>query len=799
MSTTESVRVVLDTPAFAGRCDVSWGGTRWPASWVACPELPGVGQAKDVWYRLVFKAAAATACRIHVSADERYDLKLDGQRVGRGPHRGDLRRWCYETYDLQLTAGQHVLLALVSSPGLAQHLAPSAHLSRTHGFLLAVEGADALHISTGVAGWQAQAITGVTHLPPTIGEARYAGGTQRIDARQYSWEAAEGVGDGWQSVEVGEPAQHHGEPYGELDQVRPLIPSRLPAMMERSFTAGRVRHVTHETAGPVLASQHLSDEAAMWQALLDQQTPVRLEANQTRTVLIDLEDYYCACPALTTQGGADAELSLQWSEALYVEPHENAAKADRSATEGLHFFGKGDEFIADGGERTFEPLWWRAGRYVRLQIQTHDEPIVIRCLAWRETRYPLECLPLPEVADERLARALPMMQRGLLMCMHESYMDTPYYEQLMYVGDSRLDALCTYVLSPDDRLPRRAIELFGDSRIDDGLTQARYPSRTPQIIPSFSLWWIGMLHDLALWRGQRDFIATQMPVARSVLEAFRQHINADGLYESMPGWNFLDWVPGYEFGVPPDGREGANGAFNWQLVYTLRRMVELEAWLDEPELASRNRQLADRLGAAIDRSFWNPSRGLYADDLSAEHFSQHTQCLAVLAGGMSADRAKALIHTMLGQSDLAEATIYFSHYLFEALASIGMGDALSQRFELWRSLPESGFVTPPETPEPSRSDCHAWGSHPLYHLVASVLGLRPASFGFDHVSVRPNMGPLPSIKVTIPHPRGTIVVQLEQTSRQLRGQIDLPEGVSGEFVHGDTTIKLIAGSNTINP
>ncbi|MEM7627617.1 MAG: alpha-L-rhamnosidase [Planctomycetota bacterium] len=795
MPSSESSRVVLDRPVFAESSDAQWGGIRWPASWVACPGLPS--GPKDVWYRLVFTLDAPARCRIHVSADERYDLKLNGRRVGRGPHRGDLRHWCYETYDLDLEAGEHVFLGLVSSPGLAQHLAPSAHLSRTHGLLLAAEGELGPTLATGVADWRAQRIAGLEHLPPTIREARYAGGTQRIDARQYHWPAAEGVGDGWLPVVVGEPAKCHGEPYGELGQVRPLLPSRLPAMMERPFVAGRVRHVTAHADGPVDAAQHLADEAAAWQALLDEQAPVTVAAHQTRSVIIDLENYYCAYPALTTRGGADAELSLDWSEALYAEPDENAPKADRNAIDGLHFFGKGDEFIADGGERAFEPLWWRAGRFVRLRVRTRDEPIEIFGLTWRETRYPLECLPLAEVADDRLARALPVMQRGLLMCMHESYMDTPYYEQLMYVGDTRLDALCTYVVSPDDRLPRRSIELFGDSRIDSGMTQARYPSSTPQIIPSFSLWWIGMLHDLALWRGQRGFIAAQMPAARSVLEAFRRHLDADGLYRSMPGWNFLDWVPGYAFGVPPAGREGVNGAFNWQLVYTLRRAAELEDWLGETQLAERNRQTADALGAAIERSLWNPERALYADDLGAEHFSQHTQCLAVLAGGVDMDRASGLMRHTLDQTDLAPTTIYFSHYLFAALAAAGLGDALSEQLELWRTLPESGFVTPPETPEPSRSDCHAWGSHPLYHLVASVVGLRPASFGFDRVVVRPSLGPLPSIKVTVPHPRGTIVAQLEQAGGEVRGLIALPDGVSGDFVYGDQRVGLAAGANSV--
>ena len=64
------------------------------------------------------------------------------------------------------------------------------------------------------------------------------------------------------------------------------------------------------------------------------------------------------------------------------------------------------------------------------------------------------------------------------------------------------------------------------------------------------------------------------------------------------------------------------------------------------------------------------------------------------------------------------------------------------RMELWFNLIEQGFKTTPEAPEPTRSDCHGWGAHPLYHDFASLLGIdgknrRPAAFGFERVEIAP--------------------------------------------------------------
>src|SRR6185369_12974243 len=139
-------------------------------------------------------------------------------------------------------------------------------------------------------------------------------------------------------------------------------------------------------------------------------------------------------------------------------------------------------------------------RYLEILVQTTDEALTLERFVFRETHYPLELESAFEASDPRLARVMPLMLRGLQMCSHETYMDCPYYEQLMYVGDTRLEVLTTYVATRDDRLPRKALRMFDLSRRTDGLTQSRYPSRFTQIIPPFSLWWVAMVHDYALWR-----------------------------------------------------------------------------------------------------------------------------------------------------------------------------------------------------------------------------------------------------------------------------------------------------------
>ena len=66
------------------------------------------------------------------------------------------------------------------------------------------------------------------------------------------------------------------------------------------------------------------------------------------------------------------------------------------------------------------------------------------------------------------------------------------------------------------------------------------------------------------------------------------------------------------------------------------------------------------------RTFWDETRGLLADDIAHKHFSEHSQCLALLAGGLDAVRAERIADSLLKQDGLDRTTIYFTHYLFEA-------------------------------------------------------------------------------------------------------------------------------------
>ena len=816
-----------------------------PARWVWHPDARP-GEPSVVALRLRFALAEATQVRLHASADQRYELWLDGRRLGRGPQRGEPAHWFFETYLVDLEPGEHLLAA--KAWWLPGDAAPMAQMTLHPGFLLLAEDELAETLSTGSGAWEALAIDAYEQEPAHVPGYHVVGWSFRMDGARYpwGWNSDPDCAGPWAAPAVVEaPVGGASNPYYALDLggrqlSHCLTPATLPPMMEMPRRLGMVRGAESGGAesgdagggsarssaeggpmgeraarraaptdggravtiddGLVSLERHDVLVAGAWQRLLAGREPITVPAGTRQRVLIDLEDYYCAYPEIVTSGGRGATITVGWAESLFTEPDPaSIVKGNRDDVAGKYFRAPRDRFLLNGDAAcTYDTLWWRAGRYVEIVVEAAEEPVTIEAVAWRETRYPLEMRSTFRCSDGPLDAATPIMFRALQMCSHETYMDCPYYEQLMYVGDTRLQALVTYVTTDDARLPETANRLFDWSRAPDGITKSRFPSAVPQVIPPFSLLWVGMVHDAFMWRDRPDLVREWLPGVDAVLAGFRQYLSDEGLVVAPRGWNYCDWVPEWPGGWPPGGRDGPSALINLMYAYALQRAAEMHAHFGEDLLAWHLRSLAARVSLAVRRTFWDDARGLLADDPAHAHYSEHTQAFAILTGLVHGEERDRLVDGLLTEPDLARATIYFSHYLFEAYRAVGAMDALFARLDLWRGLAEQGFKTTLEKPEPSRSDCHAWGAHPIYHYYATILGARPAAPGFRAIHVAPQFGPLTWVSASMPHPSGEMIVfDLRIVQDDLRGRVILPQGLSGTLAWRGRDLPLSPGVNDI--
>jgi hypothetical protein len=364
-------------------------------------------------------------------------------------------------------------------------------------------------------------------------------------------------------------------------------------------------------------------------------------------------------------------------------------------------------------------------------------------------------------------------------------MDCPYYEQLQYIGDARIQALVSYFNAGDDRLARNALNQMEHSRMAEGITLSRHPSFSPQQIPTFSLWYIGMLQDYLKYRGDANFIKEKLQGVRNILWFFEKYQNAEGSLRKVPYWVFTDWVEnrkGWSNGEAPYGKNGASAVLDLQLLWGYQVAADLESQLGMKAYAEMYAQKALQLKKMILQKYWDASKGILADTEDKDVFSQHANSLGILTGVIPSNNYAQVSNKLLNDKSLAPASIYFKYYLHQALVKAGKGDEYITWLSDWKRNIELGLTTWAEISEieHARSDCHAWGASPNIEFYRVILGIDSDAQGFSKVKIEPHLGNLTQIKGEIPHPQGKIVCDYSQIGKQWKIQIESP--VEGTFV-----------------
>ena len=820
-SATTATRIAVDRDPDCDFSKFDWGRHGWRAQWIRA--AGDAGAKPGVWaFRRRFRLDTPATLRLHVTGDQRYDLWIDGAWAGFGSERGLHNSWFYESFEVRMEPGDHVIAARVWWTGRGGKLQHAGHATADRpGFLLHAEKPFDELLDTAPDEWETLPLAGYSFMNPcdqVQGAYVAVGARTRLDGRVHAWGFERGEGDGWTpAVANGLLLSFRAAP-DQVDEWHALVPGTLPAMRQSFPAAGTVRFaaaVPAEKAGqpggpladfgrePVRMADSDPALAAAWQRAVaadKEDCPadraVVVPAHAAQRVIVDLGDYFCAFPRVVVSGGRGADVSVRWAEAL-LKGTTGTEKGPRDDIDGKFFQGLADAFVAPGGDepRRFEPLWFESGRFVEIVVRTADEPLAFRSFSLRGTGYPVDWAFSFEPDDSRWAGAIRIMQRTLQACSHESYFDCPYYEQLMYGGDSRLEMLATYATTRDDRLPRKAMTVLDRTRSEAGLTQSRQSADEPQIIPPYALHFVQMVADYALWRGDKAFVRKRLGGVRAVLQAWSERIGDDGLARNPIGWNFVDWNYSWWGGMPPNGDVGrASPVNNLHFAWTLRMAAAVEDWAGDPEMAAWDRRQAERVGNAVVAAYWDDKRNLFAETPDHARFIEHTQCMAVLGGFVPPGREAALGEALATAPDLDRTTVYYRSYLIDAFRALHRPLDMYRCFDLWFTLEPLGLHTVLEQPEPTRSDCHAWGSHPMYHALASVAGIRPAAPGFAAVRIEPQPGPLKRVRCSVPHPRGDVRLDIALgADGRWHGTAETPPDVPVELVLSGETLRRPGG------
>lgn len=701
---------------------------------------------------------------IQISADSRYKLYLNGRMVEMGPSRGDRQIWYYDEVDLLpfLERGENILAVQVLRY-------PTEHSKGNHGIFrteypgLFIQGdiwdEEGNRYSLDAdEQWKCKKEEGF-HI---ISEAEGFAPLQILEDRKGEEELA-----GWMLP---------GYMDGDWDFAKPY------SFMSRAVSPGNL----HPRTIPFLYRRERKFEEIMvlrqsifckkdWRELLEGRKLLLIPAYRREIVEISAGEEMTAYLHIAMRGGKGAKIKILQSES-YVQPERQKnglpVKKRRDDWENGYLEGFTDYYLAAGygtenREEEYEPFWFRTFRFIRLEIETGDEPLTLSRFYYTETGYPLNVKTKVSTSDSDMRDIWEISERSLRRCMHETYEDCPFYEQLQYAMDARSEILYTYAVSADDRLARKCMDDFRRSQRYDGLLNCSYPCYGPNIIPGFSIYYILMLYDHMMYFGDRELLEEHLPTVERILNFFHQRRTEEGYVMKLGGlngkstkWSFIDWTPEWDdtTGVPTATLYGAITMESLLYIMGLQRAADIARYIGREELTRIYLERAEDMQISIQR-YCTGKDGLITDGPGVELYSQHVQVFAILTHTVDLEQGKKnLEKTLLFPERYAQCSVAMAFYLFRALQETNLYSWTDKYWQVWKRMIEKKVTTCVEDEVEERSDCHAWGALILYELPSVVLGVQPESPGYTTVKICPQPGNLRYAKGRVFTPRGFIDV-----------------------------------------
>ncbi|CAG8374203.1 unnamed protein product [Penicillium salamii] len=739
------------------------------------------------------KSVPSQPVYIQITADTKYKLYMNSEPVVIGPVKGDQHMWFYDEVDIQpfLKAGDNEINIQVlrlyhatphgtsfprlSQPGLLiRHAHPSEEVS--------------FDVQSDKS-WET-VLDCSTRFPTNMPEDQFLQIYELVDNSRAIKELV------WLAAKELDFSTSHG-----ISAPWKLSPRLIPYPRYQEVSFKAIHNI--ESAVP----------RAEWEkALLAPRnkgclSTIRLSAGSRHQVELEAESHLTASLQFRFQRPFSVGSSLK---VTYSESYEDTPevipwirrKGNRLATT-KRVIGPADQYIFGGiaathlrsnsryhhdceDQEIFSPFHFRTFRFLALDIEvTHQSDLVMNHIDVTTTNYPLEVLAEINVSPAGgLYRELWNTSiRTLTNCMHDCYEDCPFYEQLQYVMDARSSALFTYCVSGDDRLARQAIlQIHNSFQPRIGLTASRAPAHQLQIIPHFSLFWIAMVTDHFEYFKDIEFVRQFIPVSDGVLESFARRIDPKvGLVrtsETSDHWDFVDWAESWKpMGIPPAAeRTGFQAFTNMLYTYSLRRISAVLIAIGRPGLAEEYEIRAKAVIEAL-KTYCFDGR-FFTDGLSdgccrQSDYSQTTQAWAVLCGAATDDLAVDIMTestaAAAGESpprSFTPASTAMSFHVLRALSVAG-GGIYEKRFhgiwEPWKAQLEQNLTTWVEDDVSNRSDCHAWGSSPLFEMVTEVAGVTMGAPGWEVIACQPRVSLFSELNATIPFARngapGLVCVQ----------------------------------------
>ena len=738
--------------------------------WLA--SAPPGRQVYAVFRKAFNLAEEPQSATLHLFADSRYTLWINGRYLERGPCRFDPRAPTYDTLDAQpyLRAGSNVVVVLVHHFHDGKVAAGGSPLS---GRMMRHEpGLTAVldwRYASGSAGsmptdhsWRGATRTRFLPTPTGDTDDNWASLPDRIDARR-------DPGD-WTSVEFDDALWEPAAPVaGSL--WGPLRPRGIPRLRETQV-------------GPLTLLRHGSTNSnaqPLTPKPLNEALPLTLAAGEQ--LVVDAGQFVQAYSVVDFEASDGAELELEYGQ--------NFLDTDRRLTGS---YGRCNRYLARAGRQTYMGGDTFGFKYFVLRLRSgHARLLGVRVVS---RVYPFDRLGSFQSRDPALGRIWTNCVRTIQACAEDAYVDCATRERVEWMADAYVVADRTtqvalagpgpggQVQYADARLLGSLLRHIGQSLQPDGRLKAHHPSDRWDIhgfIEDYSCLWVQALREYHDHTGDLELAREMWPAVTAQMRWFLDRRTTNGLVKAR------EFV---YFGNPLVYKVCEGTTLNAYLYGALRDAAILAGRLGKPAEQLAYADAAAALRQAIDNHLWDEAAGTYAGSILDGKTTPPTAHAAVMAlyfDVVPESRREAVRHWFLANYAKEDFSPYAHHFVLRELyhGDTAAADLAALQTIRQRWIPmlrgETGTVWEGFGPG---ENCHEAGAVPAYFLSAYVLGVRMEG-PVDHrrLLIEPRLADLTEASGTVVTERGLVQVAWERSAvnQTLEWRVSVPAGVTASL------------------
>jgi hypothetical protein len=786
-----------------------------PARWIWLPSERTLANTFVLFRREVEVVGTPASARGWVTADSRYRLWVNGRRVQWGPAPCDPRLLEVDPLDLTsyLQPGANVIAAEVLFYGHGEGTWPGGK----PGFLLAlrIEEADGA-VQQVVTDEQWSVLLDRAHPPGQYKRWYLRSLQEELDARRRpaGWaEPGFAPGEEWLpalvlAASVNRPAAAGSYTEyltdGGVDPETALLVAReVPLVREtarpalRLAQSGRIRWKRDprdwfefrvpDSFELVEASTAFPSGDGAW----------TFEPNPGEGVwaLFELAEQMVGFPFFTIEAPAGTVVELMVQES---HSEDNPPWLD------THFH-SWSRFVCREGVNRFEAFDYESLRFLQIHVREASGPVLVRDVGVRRRGYDWPRPPHFRCEEPPLQRLLEASFNTLANAAQETIVDGMGRERQQYSGDVSHMLHVTRLVCGDWDLARRFQRTFALGQTTEGFFLDCWPAwdrmnRIAQREVGATPWGplldhgVSFIHDV--WRHHEEtgdeYLAQDLyPQLARFARYLLDRRDRDRLLP-VEGWGVpAVWMDHDAY----QHQRHKQCAFNLFTAGVMRRaLVPLAELVGEARDATNFRASADALLKATVQHFWSSRRGLFVANLPwfteegrEARLDDRSLATALLFGQCPRGKTENVVAALAEPSvELGLSYPANAHWRLQALARYGRIDAvlreLRYRWAVLPSVTENNTIAEEWEHRPdSRSQWSHAAVSPLFLLVMDIAGIRPGEPGFRRVVVRPQLGDLPAVELTVHTGLGPIAFQSQPEGEGHKVYLTLPADCEAEL------------------